>query len=113
MYDSGNSNKVRAIVWIFKTTLEELVNFFGKPIMNYEPYNNTVALAFKSKNSCVDIIKTRCDYSDISELKKELEILDIKDISNRKLDLEIFFYNLIYAFKLFSLWWVATHSYRS
>ncbi len=88
-----DTNKVGAIVWDFKITLRELVDLFGKPILHYEPYDNTVAFAFISKNSNIDVIKTRCSASSENEMidLKRVKLVDVKNISNQILDLEFTF----------------------
>lgn len=90
VYDAGKP--VGAIVWWFKVTLRELVNIFGKPILHYEPYSESMAFAFMSKNPDIDIIKTRYSQAsnDMIELK-ELESVDVKSISDRILNLEFTF----------------------
>ncbi len=54
-----NNNKVDAIVWDITISLSQLTDIFGDPIIHNEPYSDSTAFAFKSKNQNVEIIKTR------------------------------------------------------
>ena len=94
VYEINNNdrNKVKAIVWDFKITLRELVRFFGKPILHYEPYSDSAIFAFKSKNSNIDVIKTRYSRSSNAVIDyKQLELTDVGNIEDRILDLEFTF----------------------
>src|SRR4051812_42606716 len=41
---------IGAILWEIDISLSELIDIFGEPIIHNEPYSNTTAFAFKSKN---------------------------------------------------------------
>jgi hypothetical protein len=54
-----DSNKVNAIVWDLNISLSQLKDIFGEPIIHNEPYSDSTAFAFRSKNKNIEIIKTR------------------------------------------------------
>lgn len=92
VYDVLKSNKVGAIIWEFRSTFRELINLFGKPIIHYEPYSNSVVVAFKCDNPDIDVIKTRYSQSpDIMTELRKMESKDVKSIDNRLLELEFGF----------------------
>lgn len=59
VYDTDE--RVKAIVWNFRNwlSLTQLTEWFGEPIVYNEPYSNTTAFAFKSRNPAIEIIETR------------------------------------------------------
>jgi len=50
---------VKTIVWDLRLKLSELEDIFGLAIMHNEPYSNSTAFVFNSKNPAIEIIKTR------------------------------------------------------
>ena len=60
VYELGKP--VGAIFWYFRKplSLNQLIDCFGEPIVHNEPYSNTTAFAFRSKNPDIDVIEARC-----------------------------------------------------
>jgi hypothetical protein len=52
-------HRIEAIVWDIRVSLSQLTDFFGEPIVHNEPYSNSTAFGFKSKNHDIKIIETR------------------------------------------------------
>jgi len=91
VYDKKSNNKVMAIVWDFQFTLRELLNLFGTPVIEYEPYSNTTYFKYIMKSD-IKFVKTghQEHLNDIINLKK-LELVDILSNNNRILDIEFTF----------------------
>jgi hypothetical protein len=54
-----DNNSINAIVWEIQISLSELSDIFGEPVIHNEPYSNSTAFGFKSKNLNIEIIETR------------------------------------------------------
>lgn len=54
-----DKHQVNAVVWDISITLTELTDIFGEPIIRNEPYSDSTAFGFKSKNHNIEIIETR------------------------------------------------------
>jgi hypothetical protein len=52
-------HRIEAIVWHIRVSLSQLTDYFGEPIIHYEPYSNSTVFAFRSKNHNIEIIETR------------------------------------------------------
>jgi len=55
----SNRSRVSAIVWDINIYLSKLIEIFGEPIIHNEPYSDSTAFAFRSKNDNIEFINTR------------------------------------------------------
>ncbi len=81
-----DSYKVSAIVWDFKTSLSQLTDIFGEPIIHNEPYSDSTAFAFRSKNENIKIIKTR--YPKWLTKLDDKETFEYLDTDNKKVEIK-------------------------